>query len=211
MRRVILCIWIALGWTSQAFAQSVPNQNLEYAKLKYTIAATVYKVNLHCKASRDMGVNDVTEASTKFAMQEYETLLTEMGQDGHVSDVNQNVTNVIGSVPCSQINRNPEFRNYVTQSSALINDVLFAVSLSEVSECGDVDQNSLTKLMQESNRIAAGMSQRPDYNLVKPLAEKNGEQFRTLCTDGMFAGNISFLLNDPFSDVVLKMVKALNL
>ena len=99
----------------------------------------------------------------------------------------------------------PTILNYVSETSYLINEVLYALSLSGVSECGDVT-NLLAPVVEEANRIAPSMSNRPDFDYLAETANNRSQKIKDMCdTDQMFGGDYLFMSQEPLGNVILEM------
>jgi|GEM_PF-2724321 len=194
-----------------AGTQTLTQESLEAAKQKYEIAQTVSKIADKCKFSKDdlaaLGLNEVTKAVADISAKDYAELLKANGQDAFLGTANGSVNTALKTATCGGLKKDPTARQYVQSASYLINEVLYAVSLSGVEKCGDVTQH-IAPVLGEAKRLAPGTAARADLASFKPMAEKRATEIAEMCDgDNMFDGDYIFMAHDPIGKILIEMGK----
>ncbi len=190
-----------------ANAQTSSEQELVFAKHKYMVAKTMYEVGKKCNASTTRPINGVTMAVSELSAKDYGDILQSKGQSTYVTETNTGLSAALSSTPCSAIHNTPNWSVYVQDSSHLINEVLYALHLSNASECGKAT-NLMKPVMEEATRISPGLKARPDFNAFTPLAETRAEKLKEMCDgDNIFDGDIIFMSQKPLGKIVIEMGK----
>ncbi|MEP4050975.1 MAG: hypothetical protein ABJN22_01890 [Litorimonas sp.] len=197
--------------SSQVKAQSVSQADVDFAKQKYQIAEAINKMADKCKYSESdllaAGMNNVLRATAVVSAEGYRNFLNTNGQSAFVTSMDAQITTATKNSLCSRYKADPNVQSFIQSGSLLINEMLYAISLSGVNECGDVT-NLIAPVIAEAKRIAPSMSVRTDLSSLKPLAESNADEFKEMCSDeNMFGGDYLFMAQKPFGELVIEMAK----
>lgn len=209
--QILAAVLIVLTASSQAKAQSASQADIDFAKQKYQIAQVLNKMADKCKYSEAeltaAGMNNVLRATVKKSSKDYGDYLNAIGQSAFITSMDAQIATATKNSLCRQYKTDPNAQSFIQSGSSLINEMLYAVSLSKVTECGEVTAR-IAPVIGEANRIAPSMSTRPDLNSLRPLAEANAKAFQEMCnSDSMFGGDYLFMTQDPFGKVVIEMTK----
>ena len=181
--KLAFALTLGTGIAISAQAQTAPSADeINFAKQKYQIAQSVFQASEKCSATTNMNMNDVVIATAKLSAKEYGEFLTSNGQTEFVNQIDGGLQNGLKKVSCNTLRQNADVKSYIANMSFLINETLFALSLSGLTECGDFSKSSIQKLMAEADKIAASMPQRPDWAFIKSMAAARSEVLTELCT-----------------------------
>ena len=209
-QKLISMAILTLALPVAASAQA-PSPEIAQAMQKYGIAQTLSKIAVKCSFAKDdltaMGLNDVTIAVVDLSAKDYGDMLEAGGQSNFVSTTNAAIDTAMQTTICGRLPSDPGAQQYVQSASFLVNEVLYALSESGVSECGEVTQR-LAPVIGEAKRIAASTASRPDLAAIKPLTEKRAARIKEMCdTTTMFGGDYLFMSQDPLGHVLTEMGK----
>jgi len=191
--------------------KAVSQADIDFAKQKYQIAEAINKMADKCKYSESdllaAGMNNVLRATAVVSAEGYRDFLNTNGQSAFVTSMDAQITTATKNSLCSRYKADPNVQSFIQSGSLLINEMLYAISLSGVNECGDVT-NLIAPVIAEAKRIAPSMSVRTDLSSLKPLAESNADEFKEMCSDeNMFGGDYLFMAQKPFGELVIEMAK----
>ncbi len=198
-----------------AAAQTPADQDLNFAKEKYRVSALVSAVGKLCQYKKDeasaAGFDALTLAVAKLSQDDYGQILKAKGQADFVNQVDAEISQNTKTAICNKTTlSNPSVQQYVQYTkTTLINEILHALSVSGVNECGDIS-TSLKPVMTEAKRIGPQMSaaNHPGFAGLVPLSQTRANGFKELCNPNeMFGGSYMFITNDPFGNVVNEMGK----
>ena len=200
-----------LALSQDATAQTPSQESIAAAQQKYGIAQTLSKIAVKCRFAKDeltaMGLNDVTIAVVDLSAKDYGDMLKANGQTAFVSTTDASINTAMQTTICGRIPSDPGARQYVQSASYLVNEVLYAISLSGVSECGDVTQH-LAPVLGEAKRIAPTIAARPDLASLEPMAKTRAAEIAGMCDgDNMFDGDYMFMGHDPLGKILIEMGK----
>ena len=200
-----------LALSQPAIAQTASQESIAAAQQKYGIAQTLSKIAVKCRFAKDdlttMGLNDVTIAVADLSAKDYGDILEANGQTAFVSTTDANIDTAMQTTICGRLPSDPAARQYVQSASYLINEVLYAISLSGVSECGDVTKH-IAPVLGEAKRLAQGTAARADLASFEPMAKTRAAEIAEMCDgDNMFDGDYIFMAHDPLGKILIEMGK----
>jgi len=201
-------IWLGVSSSAWGKDSTMPTQAIELAKQKYNIAQTLTQVKQDC-SSTNMRVNDVVYAVAENSAKLYGDFLKSNGRTSDLAAIDTSIATTLKTNSCNTIRQNATFKQIVQQASFLINESLHALSVSNLTECGELNKASFQTVMAEANKIAASMHQRPDFAYLEPMANAQRQRFKELCS-GFMAGDYLLLSLDPTGDVLIEMIKLIN-
>lgn len=209
--QILIAALTLVGVSSLAKAQSGPQADINFAKQKYQVAQTLNKMADKCRyAEEDLtaaGLNDVLRATAKVSAKDYGDYLNANGQSAFVTSMDAQIATATKNSRCRQYKADRNVQSFIQSGSLLINEMLYAMSLSGVSQCGDVTA-LIAPVLTEAKRVAPSMSARPDLTSLKPLADTHAEAFKNMCDDdNMFGGDYLFMTAEPFGKVIIEMAK----
>ena len=213
--KLVLTSFIAFGLANMAAAQSQADQEINLAKEKYRVGALVSAVGHICRYKKDeasaAGFNALTLAVAELSRDDYSEILKAKGHADFVAQVDAEISQNSKSAFCDKNTlSNPGVQQYAQYTkTTLVNEILHALSLSVVSECGDINA-PLKPVMAEANRLGPQMSaaNHPGFSALGPLSQKRANAFKKMCDPNeMFGGSYMFITNDPFGKVVNEMGK----
>ena len=211
----ILTALLTLSLGATAAAQTAADQDITFAKEKYRVGALVSAVGHICRYKKDeasaAGFNALTLAVAELSRDDYSEILKTKGHADFVAQVDAEISQNSKSALCNKSTlSNPGVQQYAQYTkTTLVNEILHALSLSGVSECGDINA-PLKPVMAEANRLGPQLSaaNHPGLDALGPLSQKRASAFKKMCDPNeMFGGSYMFITNDPFGKVVNEMGK----
>lgn len=206
MRRIFLWLFTGLlssGLIFSAAAQdSVTQTQIDTAKQKYLIAQMS-----HLAAEKCNFLNKIGARAAYHAKQEYWDFLIAQNEQAYTGDINTKSVSLFSNTSCTKLKSDPQLQHILQNGSVLISEYLYAISLSGVQTCGSLDQAKIASVMVQANQVAESIAERPDYDYVKPIAEKRGQRLVEMCNNDVVSDAL-FLMQTDVGSVFVEAVQA---
>lgn len=197
---------LALSLPLTVAAQDVTtNPEIDFAKNKYMIAKTSLEVNEKCNL-----MNKLADRSAYYSTDYYGDFLKSQNENEFVSNVDRQAVSAVANTSCRNLSSDPQVRAILQNTSFLTGEYLYAIALSDVQSCGKYNKKKIAKLITEARVSAESAVQRPDFQYIKPVAEKRGKRLVELC-DNYVTNDHLFLVQSGIGGAFVYAMEAVQM